>query len=112
MIKKNIMITKKEILDIIKKEQRINLHTERCVLLEKNYEKVVDNIIEKINLKRKAKKSMDTLNFEIWKKDNLVKIYGLYFSKCYDDVLTEKQVKILYNKYNSMVLSKDTNIIV
>lgn len=106
------MITKKEILDIIKKEQRINLYTERCVLLEKNYEKVVDNIIEKINLKRKAKKSMDTLNFEIWKKDNFAKIYGLYFSKCSDDALTEKQVKILYNKYDSIVSRKDANMIV
>ena len=106
------MITKKEILDIIKKEQRINLYTERCSLLEKDYKKVVDNIIEKINLKRKAKKSMEALNFEIWKKGNFVKIYGLYFSKYSDDALTEKEVKILYNKYcnsynyNSIVLNK------
>lgn len=111
MIKKNIMITKKEILDIIEKEHQIFL-LQDCMLLERDYQKVADNIIEKIKLKRKANKCMEALNFEVWKKGNFAKIYGLYFSKCSDDVLTKKQVRILYDKscnsynYNSIVLNQ------
>tara|TARA_R110000772_G_scaffold13252_2_gene39554 strand:+ start:112 stop:426 length:315 start_codon:yes stop_codon:yes gene_type:complete len=92
------MITKKEILDIIEKEHKISL-LQDCMLLERDYQKVADNIIEKIKLKRKAKECMEALNFEVWKKRNFTKIYSLYFSKCSDDVLTKKQVKTLYDKY-------------
>tara|TARA_B110000977_G_scaffold86002_1_gene114624 strand:+ start:6392 stop:6694 length:303 start_codon:yes stop_codon:yes gene_type:complete len=92
------MITKKEILDIIEKEhQTFSMYG--YFLLKKDYQKVADNIIEKIKLKRRANKCMEALNFEVWKKSNFAKSYGLYFSKCSDDVLTKKQVKILYNKH-------------